>query len=219
MTEWLKDCEICNAGLCARFDELVSQGLSHRRAVKVLENEQKEALGESLYSWKALWGRVKRHRGDPKRITPSFSSQLETCAVSDLQTLIDSGQIFGSIYADPPWPYSNQATRSATDNHYSTMSLEDIAALPVNQLTAPEAHLHLWTTNAFLFESKAILEAWGFEYKSCFVWVKPQMGIGNYWRLSHEFLLLGVKGRLTFLDHSYMSWLRHDRIGHSRKPE
>ena len=45
------------------------------------------------------------------------------------------------------------------------------------------------------------------------------MGIGNYWRVSHEFLLLGVKGGLVFADHGQMSWLRHDRIGHSRKPE
>lgn len=143
----------------------------------------------------------------------------ETCATSDLQTLIDTGKKFGTIYADPPWPYQNQATRSATDNHYSTMNLEDIAALPISQLTAGQAHLHLWTTNGFLFESKAILEAWGFEYKSCFVWVKPEMGIGNYWRVSHEFLLLGVKGKLTFADHTLMSWLHHNRVGHSRKPE
>ena len=45
------------------------------------------------------------------------------------------------------------------------------------------------------------------------------MGIGNYWRLSHEFMLLGVKGGLTFLDRGQMSWLNHDRIGHSHKPE
>jgi N6-adenosine-specific RNA methylase IME4 len=143
----------------------------------------------------------------------------ETCAVSDLQALIEAGKKFGTIYADPHWPYSNQATRASTDNHYSTMTLEIIAALPIPQLTAEQAHLHLWTTNAFLFDSKALMEAWGFTYKSCFVWCKPQMGIGNYWRVSHEFLLLGVKGSLVFADHGQMSWLAHDRIGHSRKPE
>ncbi len=64
----------------------------------------------------------------------------------------------------------------------------------VGELVSHAAHLHLWTTNAFLFESKALLEAWGFEYKSVLVWVKPEIGLGNYWRLAHEFLVLGVRG-------------------------
>ena len=217
MSDWLKGCEICNAGLCARFDELIGQGMSQRQAARELEKEQKGKLGEVIYSWKALWRRLQRHKADPKRVTHAPTN--DTCTIEDLHSLIDAGKKFGTIYADPPWPYSNQATRSATDNFYDTMTLEDIAALPVPQLTADKAHLHLWTTNGFLFESRAILEAWGFTYKSCFVWVKPQMGIGNYWRVSHEFMLLGVKGGLVFADHGQMSWLRHDRIGHSRKPE
>ena len=217
-TEWLKGCEICNAGLCARFDELIGQGMSQRRAAKELERDQERELGQVVYPWSTLRIRFQRNR-QSSRLATNVATIPETCAVSDLQTLIDSGKKFGTIYADPPWPYQNQATRSATDNFYDTMTLEDIAALPVPQLTADRAHLHLWTTNGFLFESKAILEAWGFEYKSCFVWCKPQMGIGNYWRVSHEFMLLGVKGGLVFADHGQMSWLRHDRIGHSRKPE
>ena len=63
------------------------------------------------------------------------------------------------------------------------------------------------------------MEAWGFTYKSVMVWTKPQMGIGNYWRVSHEFMLLGIKGRAPFADRSVMSWQSHDRIGHSSKPE
>lgn len=138
--------------------------------------------------------------------------------VASLHELIGAGAHFGTIYADPPWQYGNQGTRAATDNHYPTMRPEEIAALPVAQLIAPNAHLHLWTTNAFLFESKAIIEAWGFEYKSCLVWVKPQMGIGNYWRVSHEFLLLGVRGQCAFTDHTHMSWVNAERGKHSAKP-
>lgn len=130
-----------------------------------------------------------------------------------------AGYSFGCIYADPPWKYGNQGTRAATDNHYQTMSLDEIAALPVASLAADDAHLHLWTTNAFLFDAKRIIEAWGFTYKSCFVWVKPQMGIGNYWRVSHEFLLLGVRGSCSAADRSLMSWAEIPRSRHSRKPE
>lgn len=143
----------------------------------------------------------------------------ETCAMSDLNRLIGHGKKFKCIYADPPWKYDNQATRASTDNHYSTMSVDDIVALPIQYLAADQAHLHLWTTNAFLFDCARILEAWGFQYKGVFLWVKPQMGIGNYWRVSHEFMVLGVRGGLGFNNHSQMSWLEAERTKHSAKPE
>ena len=54
---------------------------------------------------------------------------------------------------------------------------------------------------------------------SSFVWVKRQLGLGNYWRISHEFLLLGVRGRLPFRDGSLKSWMEADRTRHSAKPD
>jgi len=143
----------------------------------------------------------------------------EGCTLDDLQTAIANGWRYGTIYADPPWPYGNQATRASTDNHYATMSLEDIAALPIPELAADESHLHLWTTNGFLHDAIHLLEGWGFEFKSVFVWVKPQMGLGNYWRVSHEFLLLGVRGKQRATNHEHMSWLSANREKHSKKPE
>lgn len=130
-----------------------------------------------------------------------------------------AGQKFATIMADPPWNYGNQATRAATDNHYVTMSVADICAMPVADLAADDAQLHLWTTNGFLREAFEVMEAWGFSYRSVFVWCKPQMGIGNYWRVSHEFLLLGIRGSATFEDKSLKSWAELDRGKHSAKPE
>jgi N6-adenosine-specific RNA methylase IME4 len=139
---------------------------------------------------------------------------------ANLQDLIEDGQKFRCIYADPPWAYSNQETRASTDNHYGTMTVAQICDEPVLELAADDAHLHLWTTNAFLFDARQVLTAWGFEYRSCFVWVKPQIGIGNYWRVSHEFLLLGVRGKATnFLANDQRSWGQFDRTSHSRKPK
>lgn len=139
---------------------------------------------------------------------------------SDLSELIDAGQKFGTIYADPPWRYSNQGTRASTGNHYSgDMSVDDICAMPIPELAAEKAHLHLWTTNAFLFECPKIFEAWGFEFKSSFVWVKPTIGIGNYWRNSHEIMLLAVKGGQTALSRAEKSWHECKRGHHSAKPE
>ena len=136
-----------------------------------------------------------------------------------LEQLIDAGKKFGTVYADPPWSYGNQATRSSTDKHYTTMPVADICSLPIEQLAAETSHLHLWTTNGFLREAFDVMDAWGFTYKSCFVWTKPQMGIGNYWRVSHEFMLLGVRGKLTFADHGMRSWIEDARRKHSAKPD
>lgn len=138
--------------------------------------------------------------------------------VSTFRELTDTGRRFATIYADPPWPYNNQATRAAASNHYPTMSIEQIRDEPVAQVCEDRAHLHLWTTNAFLSDAFDVIDSWGFTYKSCFVWIKPQIGLGNYWRVSHEFLLLGVRGKLAFQDKTKRSWIEADRTKHSQKP-
>ena len=143
----------------------------------------------------------------------------DACTTEDLLRLVADGRRYGCIYADPPWQYGNQGTRAATGNHYNGMSIEELMAMPIQDLAADNAHLHLWTTNAFLFESLKIMEAWGFEYKSCYIWVKPQMGLGNYWRVSHEFMLFGLRGKKPFGSRSEMSWGQYPRSIHSRKPE
>lgn len=144
----------------------------------------------------------------------------ETVTLEDLDRLVVEGRRFGAIYADPPWLYDNQGTRAATGNHYEGMTVDDLCELPIRQLAADASHLHMWTTNAFLFDCRRIFDAWGFEFKSTFVWVKPEMGIGNYWRNSHEILLTAVRGDAKrFNDHSIMSWLHCGRGKHSAKPE
>jgi N6-adenosine-specific RNA methylase IME4 len=157
-----------------------------------------------------------------KRVENRVGTQpsKETGKVADLHALAGSGRKYGTIYADPPWLYDNQGTRAATGNHYDGMTVDELCALPVRELAAEDAHLHLWTTNAFLFDCPQIFEAWGFTFKSSFVWVKPQIGIGNYWRNAHEFLLTAVRGDATrFNDKSLRSWLECDRGAHSTKPE
>lgn len=145
---------------------------------------------------------------------------LAGCEIDDLQKPIAAGEKFGAIYADPPWLYDNQATRAATGNHYAGMTVEEICALPIRELAADDAHLHLWITNAFLFEAPRIFESWGFEFRTTFIWCKPQMGIGNYWRNGHEIMLTAIRGDAKrFNDHSLRSWIECDRGDHSDKPD
>lgn len=155
---------------------------------------------------------------DAARGVGQADKPVVSSTVRDLAQLVECGAKFSTIYADPPWPYSNTAARGAAENHYQTMTLEAIRGEPVKSLAAENAHLHLWTTNAFLREAFDIIGAWGFKYKSCLVWVKPQIGMGNYWRVSHEYLLLGVRGNLPFHDRTVRSWQLARRTVHSRKP-
>ena len=136
----------------------------------------------------------------------------------NLRDLVAAGHRYPTIYADPPWPYRNRAARGAAVNHYPVMSLDQICAEPVNLLASPDAHLHLWTTNGFLREAFTVIDAWGFNYKSCFMWIKPQLGAGNYWRVGHEFLLFATRGKQPFRSHSQRSWQIHPRTEHSSKP-
>lgn len=153
----------------------------------------------------------------PKSQEPKNDLFEECEFVSDFSDL--SGRKFKCIYADPPWRYSNQGTRGSTNNHYATMTVDEICALPVGELCEDNCHLHLWTTNGFIFDSPRIFEAWGFVFKSSFVWVKPQIGMGNYWRNSHEFLLLGVRGSMTAEAMNLKSWVESPRTSHSQKPD
>lgn len=154
----------------------------------------------------------------------SYDVSREYCTTEDLEALantVEGGDLpgFGTVYADPPWIYGNQSTRGATGDHYVGLTVDEICALPVNRIAATDSHLHLWTTNAFLFDARRVMEAWGYVYKSCYIWVKPQIGMGNYWRVSHEFLLLGVRGSMVFDDHTMKSWGEFKRGQHSAKPE
>src|SRR5262245_50065712 len=102
---------------------------------------------------------------------------------------------------------------------YSLFPIKSIAALPVKELAADQSHLWLWTTNGFLFECPRLFQAWGFEFKSSYIWCKEKIGTGNYLRNAHEFLLLAVRGGQVALAKDVRSWGVFDRLAHSAKPE
>lgn len=135
------------------------------------------------------------------------------------------------IVADPPWRYDNSATRGDAEGHYKgTLSVpeltgeepmpngENLADL-VKSWTADDAHLYLWTTAGFLREAFDLMDAWGFTYKTFLAWVKPQMGMGNYFRVSSELVLFGVRGKLPVEDRGIMNWFSAKRGRHSAKPQ
>lgn len=218
--KWIDPCRICKNEVHAHMDHLIKtkRANSIREAARLISEDLDGEITPQALRHLDRRSRLVQN-GPLDKLKKSFEKPSESKGVLTLNELVESGQKFSTIYADPPWQYGNQATRSATDGEYSTMSYEKISSLPVAKLTSENAHLHLWATNGFIHEALHLIEAWGFGYKSCFVWIKTQMGIGNYWRVSHEFLLLGVKGSLTFADHSLISWAEAKRTRHSAKPE
>ena len=78
---------------------------------------------------------------------------------------LSTSQRYAVIYADPPWKYEhNESDNRAIENHYPTMALEDIRALPVADICTPQAILFLWSTSPKLAEAMTVIEAWGFTY-------------------------------------------------------
>lgn len=131
---------------------------------------------------------------------------------------VPEGQ-FSTFVADPPWRYGNTATRAAAEDHYPTMSIEDLCELSiVPERAAEQSHLYLWTTAGHLPDAFKVMEAWGFEYKTYLVWVKKQMGMGNYFRVSTELVLFGIKGGLRTNSRSIKNWFEAPRTKHSAKP-
>lgn len=143
---------------------------------------------------------------------------------------------YSAIVADPPWRYRTRQGITArtshhttvAEEHYSTMTNDEIAALPVADLAADNAHLYLWTTNPKLYGQRKrgelgpveIMEAWGFRYVTLLTWIKKgALGMGFYFRGETEHVLFGVRGDLGIpVEKRLVNWFEAPKTGHSRKP-
>jgi N6-adenosine-specific RNA methylase IME4 len=140
---------------------------------------------------------------------------------------------FATILADPPWRFLNRTGKIAPEHtrlsRYGTMSLDEITELPVAGFAKPTAHLYLWCPNALLPDGLAVMEAWGFSYKSNIVWHKVRKdggsdgrGVGFYFRNVTELLLFGVRGknaRTLAPGRSQVNLIGSRKREHSRKPD
>lgn len=142
------------------------------------------------------------------------------------------GRPFGTILADPPWRFLNRTGKVAPEHkrlsRYDTMAWQDIAALPVPVVAADKSHCYLWVPNALLAEGMAVLEAWGFCYKTMLIWHKVRRdggsdgrGVGFYFRNVTEPVLFGVRGHLRTFGpgRSQVNLLATRKREHSRKPD
>jgi len=151
---------------------------------------------------------------------------------SELSGLVGDRR-FATILADPPWRFSNKTGKIAPEHRrlsrYGTMTLDEIMAMPVAEIAADKAHLYLWCPNALLPEGLAVMQAWGFSYKSNIVWHKIRKdggpdgrGVGFYFRNVTELILFGVRGknaRTLAPGRRQVNFLATRKREHSRKPD
>lgn len=118
---------------------------------------------------------------------------------------------YRTIVADPPWHYDrtgysfgeqhSQGGRHGrprgTHLAYQTLTVEEIAALPVGRLAAQDAALFLWTTQRYLWKAPDIVRAWGFAPVKLLTWAKAPTGfsVGGVFGNASEFVLYGRRGR------------------------
>lgn len=152
---------------------------------------------------------------------------------------------YRTVVADPPWPYksagellgSTKAHRPNSYNspladvgaakRYGAMSMDELKALHLE--VEDDAHLYLWTTNAFIEAAHGLARAWGFRPITILTWVKTKhegellrvsMKTGYYFRGATEHIVFAVRGSLRLQTKEALPtaffW---PRTGHSVKPE
>ena len=157
---------------------------------------------------------------------------------------------YAAILADPPWRFktwNNQPgiTRNygemnrthgdaSASLHYRTMPIEEIRALPVGELAAPDCVLFLWMSWPQMPDALSVIEAWGFEYKTCgFNWTKAHarqlemfqdemmglQGMGYWTRANTEPCLLATRGNPKRINADVRQAIIEPRREHSRKPD
>tara|TARA_R100000353_G_scaffold35676_2_gene28392 strand:+ start:667 stop:1626 length:960 start_codon:yes stop_codon:yes gene_type:complete len=108
--------------------------------------------------------------------------------------------IYQVIYADPPWKYNDQQNTEklgGAEKHYPTMSIDELCELDIGEIADKNSILFLWTTSPLLEDTFLVINAWGFNYKSSFVWDKVKHNMGHYNSVRHEFLLICTRGSYT----------------------
>lgn len=136
------------------------------------------------------------------------------------------------IYADPPWDYGKMKERKKAhrggnpQSHYGTMSIHDICALPINDISNVNSCCFLWVTNPKIQLGFDVLKAWGFKYQTIISWIKIDKsskpinnGMGFYFRGATEHILFGTKGKFNIPACKRIPYVIHaQRSAHSCKP-
>lgn len=145
---------------------------------------------------------------------------------------------YSVVYADPPWAFATYSAKGrgrCAEAHYDTMNMADLRRLPVAEWAAPDAVLLMWATDPLLPQAFALIESWGFTYKTVgFYWAKLNRGhesgkpltersfftgMGYWTRANVEQCLLATRGQPRRKGRDVPRLVVAPRREHSRKPD
>jgi len=175
--------------------------------------EVKEKLNTGQMSINEAYKEIKKEEVELKRKEIRETFEKQDVEIKDKKYRI--------IYADPPWKYGNAMPEYVTEpqDYYLLMNTEDICAMPIKDITEKDAVLFLWSTSPHLPEALEVAKAWGFTYKTTFIWDKIKHNMGHYNSVRHEILLVCTKGACTpDVKRLFDSVISEERTEHSKKP-
>jgi N6-adenosine-specific RNA methylase IME4 len=157
---------------------------------------------------------------------------------------------FDLILADPPWEYDNKQQNDPARGGvtYPTLSMEELAKVPVSNIAADNSLLVCWVTFPKLmdqyyekYDPLSVIRAWGFRpLTALFVWVKttkkgtiPDLdvddlteystfysGLGRYTNSNAEIAIIARRGKmLERVSRSVKQLIVAPIGGHSEKPK
>lgn len=128
------------------------------------------------------------------------------------------------IYADPPWDVKRgpeyNSNGPSKNLPYPTMSINEIKALPIKDISDKDSVLFLWGINKYIPEMYEVAKSWGFKPSCLLTWCKPKhgLGIGGTFVQTTEHLLLARRGTRSATKRVDTTWFEYKRGGHSVKP-
>jgi N6-adenosine-specific RNA methylase IME4 len=208
------------------------------RMARVERVETCPELADLVWSGKAKASAVEKFVDAPEDVRRRFVEKVEAGVkpthaarelkreeLADKSIELPEGQ-FRVIYADPPWQYGDSKgfeayDKTAAEGHYPTMPLDDICALDVKSIAAENSVLFMWGTFPLLPDALKVIAAWGFKYKTAFVWDKQRVNMGNYHTADAELLFVATRGScVPDADKRERQVQRIERTErHSAKPE
>jgi N6-adenosine-specific RNA methylase IME4 len=202
----------------ATLDELgISRKLSHRAqrlAAVPADKFEDYFIAAHKEEWE-ITARFLLVRSRRLKVREQNRERIVGGSVNDLIEFSDHKKM-GTILIDPPWFVEGMPITP-----YDFINISDMRRLPIPKLADDRCHLHIWClpneTHRLAYE---LIDYWGFRPVAEFVWCKPQIGRGMYWRMSHEILVTGInQDRDRFNDNSLRSWIEAPRGRHSEKPD
>jgi len=205
------------------FEPLCNNGTTDvYQEVADLTNASRRTVARSVAFVKAVKERPEEYEGKKVSVVlRKEKKKKDEKRVQEESPKLKLNGIYKTIVIDPPWETkANIAGRSGCD--YAEMCIEDINTFfeeKVKEHIDDNAHIYLWTINNRLHDSFHLLEKWGFDYKTIVTWVKPSIGMGNYFRNNTEHILFAVKGKLGIKQNDIPTWFKADKSKHSVKPD